>query len=283
MTCGKPNWQLLKEAGEILTNEGKSPFTRGQLIESVLKLHPGIGENTLNPMIQGMTVNLKGGAPGAVGKNVFYSVDRGMFQIYNGAKTVQNLSKLTHEIVHENPSKPLDHNISEELGAETEVKQSESEIRDLLMQVLFHRLGNGTWTGDGKAAQFDVRTEGFKCWAERSLSYDVPGDQKLSHCSDILISNSGQNRHISLEIKHRSAVTDQFKCRAYDIMHLKQTYGNNLLGVVVYVKSTPGISVRQAQSICYPFDHFFSVDSGSRHNPTVWNALVSAIEAFVSK
>ena len=86
MTCGKPNWQLLKEAGEGLTKEVKSPFTRRQLIERVWTLHPGIGENTLNPMIQGMTINLKGGAPGGLGKDVFYSVERGMFEMYTGRK-----------------------------------------------------------------------------------------------------------------------------------------------------------------------------------------------------
>ncbi|HEV8719743.1 MAG TPA: hypothetical protein VGW77_03785 [Candidatus Binatia bacterium] len=86
MTCGKPNWQLLKEAGQGLTKEGKSQFTRRQLIERVWKSHPGIGENILNPMIQGMTINLKGGAPGGVGKDIFHSVERGMFEMYTGRK-----------------------------------------------------------------------------------------------------------------------------------------------------------------------------------------------------
>jgi hypothetical protein len=83
MPCNKPNWILLKECGEKLTKEGKAPFTRRQLIDCVQEKHPDRGEGSLNPMIQGMTVNLKGGAPGGIGKNVFYSVGRGLFELYN--------------------------------------------------------------------------------------------------------------------------------------------------------------------------------------------------------
>jgi len=35
MTRGKPNWILLKECAEKLTREGKTPFTRRQLIDCV--------------------------------------------------------------------------------------------------------------------------------------------------------------------------------------------------------------------------------------------------------
>jgi hypothetical protein len=41
-------------------------------------------------MIQGMTVNLKGGAPGGIGKNVFYSIDRGLFELYDPKKHGSN-------------------------------------------------------------------------------------------------------------------------------------------------------------------------------------------------
>ena len=204
--------------------------------------------------------------------------------MYTGRKGESNPSKAICVDDDAMLAKPP-HESFEENEADIEVKHSESEIRDLLMQILFHRLGqNGTWVGIGKLARFDLRPEfgGFKCLAESILQYELPSGGKLGHCSDILISNSEKTQHISLEIKHRSAVTDQFKCRSYDIMHLKRSYGNNLLGVLVYVKSTTGISVRQARSICYSFDHFFSVNSDSKHIPTVWNDLVSAIEEFVS-
>ena len=71
MSCNKPNWILLKECAEELTKAGKTPFTRKQLIECIHEKYPERGKSSLNPMIQGMTVNRKGGAPGGIGKNVF--------------------------------------------------------------------------------------------------------------------------------------------------------------------------------------------------------------------
>jgi len=281
MSCGKANWQLLKDAGEALTAEGRSPFTRGQLMERVWKFHPGIGRDTLNPMIQGMTVNLRGGAPGAVGKNVFRSVGRGMFELSNGAKAFGKEPISTPPVFDESPSTSSDNKPD---GQETDIliRQNESEIRDFLMQLLFHTLGKeGTWRGGGVSAEFEL-CGGYKCYAERPLSYDLPGGQKLTHRSDILISSTDGRRHVSIEIKHESAVTDQFKCRAYDIMHLRQTYGKDLVGILVYVKTSTGLSVERAKAICYSFDHFVAVPFQSRHNPTVWNELISAIQAFVS-
>jgi len=76
-----PNWIVLKECAEELTRQGLTPFTRQQLIQAVQARYPGRGESSLNPMIQGMTVNLKGGAPGGVGKEVFRRVDRGLFEL----------------------------------------------------------------------------------------------------------------------------------------------------------------------------------------------------------
>jgi len=59
MSCNKPNWILMKECGEKLTIESKTPFTRVQLIDCVREIHANRGESSLNPMIQGMAVNLK--------------------------------------------------------------------------------------------------------------------------------------------------------------------------------------------------------------------------------
>src|SRR6266498_2522939 len=83
MSDKKPNWILLKECAYELHEMGIVPFKRGQLIECVRRKHPDIPESSLNPMIQGMTVNLNGGAPGGIGKNLFYSVGRGMFELYD--------------------------------------------------------------------------------------------------------------------------------------------------------------------------------------------------------
>lgn len=81
MTHTSPNWMLLKAAAEELTQRGLSPFTRQQLIAAVQARYPDRAATSLQPMIQGMTVNLKGGAPGGIGKEVFRSVGRGLFEL----------------------------------------------------------------------------------------------------------------------------------------------------------------------------------------------------------
>ncbi|PYE53298.1 DUF7669 domain-containing protein [Deinococcus yavapaiensis] len=76
-----PNWMVLRDAAQKLTHRGLTPFTRSQLIATVHERYPDRGESSLNPMIQGMTVNLKGGAPGGIGKEIFRSVGRGLFEL----------------------------------------------------------------------------------------------------------------------------------------------------------------------------------------------------------
>lgn len=75
----RPNWELIKAATEELAARSQLPFTRKQLIEQLQKQHPDRQRGSLDPMIQGMTVNLKGGAPGAVGHECLRSVGRGLF------------------------------------------------------------------------------------------------------------------------------------------------------------------------------------------------------------
>jgi len=283
MPCDKPNWILLKECGEKLTKEGKTPFTRRQLIDCVQQRHPDRGESSLNPMIQGMTVNLKGGAPGGIGKNVFYSVGRGLFELYDPKKHAHTDIPSTVQPEEERIAPSIQER-TKETPRSVETKATEDEIRDLLMLILYHRIGKpGSWDGDGKTASFELKDEfkGYKCFAERSLSYVLPTGIKMTHTSDILIGSEEKKRYISIEIKHRSAVTDQFKCRSYDIIHLKNTYGNNLLGIMIYVKSNTGISVEHAKSICYPFDHFFSIPSELKNTPTTWDELISIVERFL--
>jgi hypothetical protein len=91
----KPNWIVLKECGEELTKNGITTFTRQQLIKCVQSKYPDRGKNSLNSMIQRMTVNLKGGAPGGKGRNIFFSVGRGLFKLYDEkdkSKTTSNIS-----------------------------------------------------------------------------------------------------------------------------------------------------------------------------------------------
>lgn len=74
-----PNWLVLKQAAEVLTARGHTPFTRQELMAEVWTRYPDRLEGSLNPMIQGITSNLKGGSQGGLGKDILRQVDRGKF------------------------------------------------------------------------------------------------------------------------------------------------------------------------------------------------------------
>lgn len=143
--------------------------------------------------------------------------------------------------------------------------RTEDDVRDLLMKVLYGCVGvEGSWRGEGRFASFDItgRLGSARCRAEGALGYKLPGGDTLSHKADILITATGGSvgeagtRYVALEVKHLSAVTDAFKGRAYDMLHLKQTFGTQLLGILVYVRALNGLSFTQAEKICYPYDRF---------------------------
>jgi hypothetical protein len=83
MHSTSPNWLLLKVAAEDLTRRGQTLFTRQQLIAEAQAKHPERPTNSLNPMIQGITVNLRGGAPGGLGQDMFFAVARGLFELFD--------------------------------------------------------------------------------------------------------------------------------------------------------------------------------------------------------
>ena len=78
-----PIWRLLENCAQDLTRQGVEPFTRSDLISCVQKQRPGSDADSINPIIQGITSNRKGGASGADGKRLFYSVGRGKFILYS--------------------------------------------------------------------------------------------------------------------------------------------------------------------------------------------------------
>lgn len=72
-------WELIEQCSRELTKNGVSPFTRADIIRCVQMKNSAYGPNSINPIIQGLTDNLKGGAPGAVGKGILHSVGRNQF------------------------------------------------------------------------------------------------------------------------------------------------------------------------------------------------------------
>ena len=74
-----PIWKLIMECAQELTHEGKVPFTRQDIIYRIRKIRPDATPNVINPIIQGLTDNLRGGVPSA-GGHMLHSVGRGLFK-----------------------------------------------------------------------------------------------------------------------------------------------------------------------------------------------------------
>ena len=162
---------------------------------------------------------------------------------------------------------------------------TEDDIRDKVMRILFDNFGEqNTWEGEGKFTRFRLRSEfgGPECKAEHSINYKLPNGSTLSHRSDIFIGKESRGKCVSLEIKHESAVTDQFKTRCYDVIHMKNTYGESLLTIMLFVKvPSKGISIENAREICYAFDHFFGVPYACLDDQEKWIKLTSTIGGFL--
>ncbi len=64
------------------------------------------------------------------------------------------------------------------------------------------------------------------------------------------------------------------------MLHLKQTFGERLCGIMIYAHSKG--STESARAICYPFDLFFGVDLRKPEDLTVWKPVLEAIQAKVA-
>jgi len=86
----QPIWKLVQLCAQGLTKRGVTPFKRSDLIHCVQSKNPKYKANSINPIIQGVTDNLRGGAPGAIGKNILHSVGRGLFVLREGIGCTPN-------------------------------------------------------------------------------------------------------------------------------------------------------------------------------------------------
>lgn len=232
----QPLWQLLEQCARALTEAGNSPFSRGDLIECVKQRAPEAKPGSLNPIIQGITDNLQGGAPGATGKDILHSVGRGKFVLRS--ESTDDRAK----------SSRGDHGTSQHRKGKGStavwshvMPEKEEGLRDEIVKLLRPRLSDA----------------GCVVEAEGTVTYRLPDGTMLGHASDILISRQGVEKQVSIELKYKSAVTDQFKCRSYDAAHMKEQHGEAILTIMVFARAGSGISIERARSICHPFDRFY--------------------------
>jgi len=83
-----PNWRLIEIAARELSKRSvDGTFTRREIIDFInnvlLKGCEKRNPDSLNPMIQAVTVNVPGGAPGGIGKNILFRISRGRYRLFN--------------------------------------------------------------------------------------------------------------------------------------------------------------------------------------------------------
>ena len=115
MKTGLPIWEAVHLCAKELDRNGHTPFTRGDIIKCVQSKIPNCKPDSINPIIQGLTDNLRGGAPGAAGKNLLHSVGRGLFTLRTSS-SVGVLTGVTsrRRLVPESISRPSPNVLSEQ-------------------------------------------------------------------------------------------------------------------------------------------------------------------------
>jgi hypothetical protein len=80
-----PLWRLVDLATREMTETGREYFSRQDICDYINGVLLA-GENqrkapdSINPVIQGVTVNAPGGAPGAINRRILYRMDRGLYR-----------------------------------------------------------------------------------------------------------------------------------------------------------------------------------------------------------
>lgn len=247
-----PIWQMIQNGARELTRVGKVPFSRKDILEWIEERFPGTDPNSINPIIQGITDNLKGGAPGADGKKILHSVGRGQFVLFSKKDAFEQKSiNASHQ--------------GKDVGiSDAEFPETENELRDHIVALLRKKLA--------LHQDLAIHPEGV-------LAYALPDGSKINHASDVLVIHTPSSRKFSIELKYKSAVTDQFKCRAYDALHMKREFGNEIHTMMLFVKAKSGVSIAQAQRLAYTFDSFIGVQASSFGNDAI-NQIVTRIHGF---
>ena len=119
--------------------------------------------------------------------------------------------------------------------------------------------------GSKQAFDFFISKTMYTCQTEIKVTYTLPNEFRPTHSADIVIAKSDDAvnwsqlnpsyRFVYIEVKHKSSVTDAFKARAYDMIHIKKEYPS-CMGVIIYVRER-STRIEKAKEFCYPYNEFF--------------------------
>lgn len=161
----------------------------------------------------------------------------------------------------------------------------EESLQEFLVSVLYARVGEpGSLHGEGKSARFEIKSSlgGGTCAAEAASDYALPSGRKVAHSADILV-KLPRGRRLTIDLKWASDELDSFKARAYDMLLIKQSLGQQIWGMMVYLRpGAGGVSAERVQEICFPFDLFFACEHQDPQNPAIWVPILDRIEAEIA-
>ena len=160
----------------------------------------------------------------------------------------------------------------------------EESLQEFLVAALYARVGEpGTLRGEGRTAQFDLKKSlgGGDCKAKAPLSLNLPKGGTLEHRFDILVQNQ-RGRCLAVDLKWAASDPDPIKAWAYDISLLKHGMGEQLWGMMIYLRPAGGgVTAEQARELCFPYDHFFAIEHQDPQNPAAWVPILDRIEAEI--
>jgi len=161
----------------------------------------------------------------------------------------------------------------------------EESLEEFLIAALYARVGeSGTLRGEGKTATFEIHKSlgGGSCAAQASLTCTLPQGRTLTHTADILVTLP-RGKRLAIELKWAASEFEPIKARAFDMLLLKQSLGEKLWGMMIYLRPAGGgITGEQAREICFPFDQFFAIEHQDPQNPAAWAPILDRIEEKIA-
>jgi hypothetical protein len=165
-------------------------------------------------------------------------------------------------------------------SGQRQVPSTELITEEDVEKLVLERLADA-FNGPGGQMRTRILLGGKEFIVERQgkVSYRV-GNTRIAHKNDLLISDMEGKPRVGIEVVFRSAVTDHFKTRSYDVTHMKQEVPD-LKGLLVYVKSNTGINPELAREISYAFDFFFSIREAQAGDVEAWKPFLRTIAKWL--
>jgi len=165
-------------------------------------------------------------------------------------------------------------------------EQYEESLLEFLIFALYARVGEpGTLRVEGKTTRFDLKqTLGRGEFAAAvPLTFQTPHGRALTHRVGILVTTAN-GKLLAIDLKWAVSDLDAIKARAYDMLLLKQSLGEQLWGMMIYLRPAGGgITGEQAREICFTYDQFFAIEHQDPQNPTAWVPILDQIEKMIQQ